>query len=111
MLPPGDLRMALAALCGDDDWGTTWSRVVQTPVRRGRGAGRPLGWEPADRRAVDLLGDPVAGLDWVGRLLRVRGRVLPMAAVPLDIVAVVEGVDPARPEDVRQSSGARSRAR
>ena len=21
VLPPGDLRMALAALCGDDDWG------------------------------------------------------------------------------------------
>ena len=29
VLPPGDLRMALAALCGDDEWGTTWSRVVQ----------------------------------------------------------------------------------
>ncbi len=29
VLPPGDLRMALAALCGDDDWGTTWSQVVQ----------------------------------------------------------------------------------
>ena len=45
----------------------------------------------------DLLGDPVAALDWVGRLLRVTGRVLPMAAVPLDIVASVEGLDPARP--------------
>ena len=29
VLPPGDLRMALAALCGDDEWGTTWSQVVQ----------------------------------------------------------------------------------
>src|SRR5256885_10592348 len=29
VLPPGDLRMALAALCGDDDWGSTWSKVVQ----------------------------------------------------------------------------------
>src|SRR6476619_3845340 len=29
VLPPGDLRKALAALCGDDDWGRTWSRVVQ----------------------------------------------------------------------------------
>ena len=28
-LPPGDLRMALAALCGDDEWGTTWASVVQ----------------------------------------------------------------------------------
>ena len=29
MLPPGDLRMALAALCGDDDWGQTWAEVLQ----------------------------------------------------------------------------------
>ena len=29
LIPPGDLRMALAALCGDDTWGRTWSRVLQ----------------------------------------------------------------------------------
>ncbi len=29
VLPPGDLRMALAALCGDDEWGDTWARVLQ----------------------------------------------------------------------------------
>jgi len=29
VVPPGDLRMALAALCGDDDWGSTWARVLQ----------------------------------------------------------------------------------
>ncbi|KOG91909.1 hypothetical protein ADK38_00590, partial [Streptomyces varsoviensis] len=29
VLPPGDLRKALAALCGDDDWGQTWARVIQ----------------------------------------------------------------------------------
>jgi len=29
VLPPGDLRMALAALCGDDDWGDTWAKVLQ----------------------------------------------------------------------------------
>ena len=29
VLPPGDLRMALAALCRDDEWGNTWSEVVQ----------------------------------------------------------------------------------
>ena len=28
VLPPGDLRMALAALCGDDPWGETWARAV-----------------------------------------------------------------------------------
>ena len=29
VLPPGDLRKALAALCGDDEWGQTWSEVIQ----------------------------------------------------------------------------------
>src|SRR3712207_7209929 len=28
-VPPGDLRMALAALAGDDDWGRTWARLLQ----------------------------------------------------------------------------------
>ncbi len=29
IVPPGDMRMALAALCGDDSWGRTWSQVLQ----------------------------------------------------------------------------------
>jgi uncharacterized cofD-like protein len=29
LLPPGDLRMALAALAGDDDDGRLWSEVLQ----------------------------------------------------------------------------------
>jgi uncharacterized cofD-like protein len=53
----------------------------------------------------DLLGDPVAGLDWVGRLLGTGGRVLPMAAVPLDIVADVVGADPTRPGEVSTVRG------
>ena len=98
VLPPGDLRMALAALCGDDDWGTTWSRVVQ---HRFGGAGDLSGHSMGNLLIAalwDLLGDPVAGLDWVARLLRVTGRVLPMAAVPLDIVASVSGLDTAFPD-------------
>jgi uncharacterized cofD-like protein len=98
VLPPGDLRMALAALCGDDDWGTTWSRVVQ---HRFRGDG-DLGGHSMGNLLIaalwDLLGDPVAGLDWIGRLLRVTGRVLPMAAVPMDIIASVSGLDPGDPD-------------
>jgi uncharacterized cofD-like protein len=104
-LPPGDLRMALAALCGDDEWGTTWARVVQ---HRFGGDGELAGHSLGNLLIAglwDLLGDPVVGLDWVGRLLRVTGRVLPMAAVPLDIVAAVEGVDPASPRTVSQVRG------
>ena len=29
VLPPGDLRMALAALCDDSEWGRTWSALLQ----------------------------------------------------------------------------------
>jgi uncharacterized cofD-like protein len=92
--------MALAALCGDDEWGTTWARVVQ---HRFGGDGDLAGHSLGNLLIAglwDLIGDPVAALDWVGRLLRVSGRVLPMAAVPLDIVASVEGLDPADPAAV-----------
>ena len=100
VLPPGDLRMALAALCGDDSWGETWARVVQHRFGGdGELAGHCLG-NLLIASLWDLLGDPVAGLDWVGRLLQVTGRVLPMAAVPLDIVASVEGLDPSLPHAV-----------
>jgi uncharacterized cofD-like protein len=90
VLPPGDLRMALAALCGDDEWGKTWSEVVQ---HRFRSEGELHGHAVGNLLIValwELLDDPVAGLDWVGRLLGAHGRVLPMASVPLDIQAEVE---------------------
>jgi uncharacterized cofD-like protein len=100
VLPPGDLRMALAALCGDDPWGTTWSRVVQHRFA-GRGG---LGGHAVGNVLIvalwELLGDTVQGLDWVGRLLGAHGRVLPMASVPLDLVAEVEGADPAQPGEI-----------
>jgi uncharacterized cofD-like protein len=105
VLPPGDLRMALAALCGDDSWGETWSRVVQ---HRFGGSGELAGHALGNLLLAgmwDLFGDPVAGLDLVGRLLRVTGRVLPMAAVPLEIVACVSGLDPLAPEVVREVRG------
>ncbi|MGI5487371.1 gluconeogenesis factor YvcK family protein [Microtetraspora malaysiensis] len=90
VIPPGDLRMALAALCGDGEWGETWSRVVQ---HRFRSEGELHGHAVGNLLIValwELLDDPVQGLDWVGRLLGAHGRVLPMASVPLDIQAEVE---------------------
>ena len=38
VLPPGDLRMALSALCDDSEWGHTWRDVLQ---HRFSGAGSP----------------------------------------------------------------------
>jgi uncharacterized cofD-like protein len=98
VLPPGDLRMALAALCGDDEWGETWARVLQ---HRFAGTGEMNGHVTGNLLIVslwELLGDHVTALDWVGRLLGARGRVLPMALTPLDISAQVSGLDPADPE-------------
>ena len=97
VLPPGDLRMALAALCGDDEWGRTWADVVQHRfAAHGDMRGHVIGnllivglWE--------LMGDHVRALDWVGRLLGARGRVLPMALTPMDITAEVRGPDARRP--------------
>ncbi|HEX8510838.1 MAG TPA: uridine diphosphate-N-acetylglucosamine-binding protein YvcK [Propionibacteriaceae bacterium] len=99
-LPPGDLRMALAALCGDDHTGRVWADVLQY---RFASAG-PLGDHAIGNLLIaglwERLGDPVAGLDMVARLLKAEGRVLPMASVPLDIEAQVIGLDPARPDEL-----------
>src|SRR5947207_12479095 len=97
VLPPGDLRMALAALCGDDSWGTTWSRVVQHRFTGDADLGGDAVGNVLIVARWELLGDTVQGLDWVGRLLGAHGRVLPMASVPLDLAAEVEGADSARP--------------
>ena len=89
VLPPGDLRMALSALCQDSRWGHLWRDVLQ---HRFTGDGALGGHAVGNLLIValwQLLDDPVDGLDVVGELLGVRGRVLPMADVPLTIEADV----------------------
>lgn len=97
VLPPGDLRQALAALCGDDEWGRTWAEVLQ---HRFASSGALHGHAVGNILIValwELLGGAVDGLDWVGRLLGAQGRVLPMSAAPLNIAAQVRGMDPDDP--------------
>jgi len=90
IMPPGDLRMALAALCGDDAWGRDWADIMQY---------RFTSSGPLDGHALGNLllaalwdrdEDVVVGLDRVGALLKVVGRVLPMTAEPLTIEATFE---------------------
>ena len=105
VLPPGDLRMALSALCDDSDWGHTWRDVLQ---HRFAGTGDLKGHALGNLMIVsiwELLGDTVQGLDLVGRLLGARGRVLPMAAEPLEIVAEIRGHDPERPDETVEVRG------
>lgn len=102
ILPPGDLRMALAALCAEDDWGRGWSEVLQ---HRFGGHG-PLAGHAVGNVLLAALWDShstVDGLDQVARLLGARGRVLPMAAVPLEIEADVD--DAAAPSGRRVVRG------
>lgn len=93
IVPPGDLRMALSALCEDTEWGRTWRDVLQMRfdtdgALHGHAVGNLL-----IAALWDHTGDVVEGLAWVGRLLRSRGTVLPLAAEPLEISAQVEGPD------------------
>jgi len=85
IFPPGDLRMALAALCADDEWGRTWADIMQ---HRFESLGPLNGHVMGNLLLASLWSDdedPVIGLDRVGALLKTVGRVLPMATVPLDI--------------------------
>ena len=84
-LPPGDLRMALAALCSDDEWGRGWAEVMQY---RFKGEGELKGHALGNLLMIalwDIDGDPVQGVREVGNLLRIIGQVLPMSLDPLDI--------------------------
>jgi uncharacterized cofD-like protein len=104
ILPPGDLRMALAALASDEGDGSLLGRTFQHRFS-GQGAltGHPVG-NIVLVGLAQVLGDPVAALDAAGRMLGIRGRVLPMACRPLDIIADVTGLDE-DPAAVRQIRG------
>jgi len=99
VIPPGDLRMALTALCADDDDGRMWASALQ---HRFAGDG-PLGGHAVGNLLISALwqqsGDIVAGLDAVSKLLGAQGRVLPLSLQPLDVVATVDFGD--RIEQVR----------
>jgi uncharacterized cofD-like protein len=92
-LPPGDLRMALASLASADPTARTWADLAQYRFPGDGGLGGHALGNLMIAALVDVLGDPVAALDCVGRLLEVTGRVLPLAPVPLQIVAEVVGLD------------------
>lgn len=85
VLPPGDLRMALAALCSDDEWGRGWAEILQYRFT----SEGPLNGHALGNLLLTALWDrdsnQVQGIQRVGELLRIQGRVLPMALDPLDI--------------------------
>jgi uncharacterized cofD-like protein len=104
-LPPGDLRMALAALAGDDEQSKLWAQVCQHRFGGdGTLAGHPVG-NLLLTGLDQVTHDPVVGLDMVGRLLGAVGRVLPLSVQPIDIVADVIGLDPDDSAAIREVRG------
>jgi uncharacterized cofD-like protein len=105
VLPPGDLRMALAALAGDDVDSEIGARLLQ---HRFAGTGPLSGHAVGNLLLVGLtevLGDPVSALDALGRVLGACGRVLPVSPQPMDIAADVSGLDPDDPGAVVEVRG------
>lgn len=92
ILPPGDLRMALAALCAEDHSARQWAEVLQYRF----GGNGELGGHAVGNVLMAALWernpDPVAGLDELAHLLGAVGRVLPCSVEPLEIVADIDHV-------------------
>ena len=98
VLPPGDLRMALSALAGENDRAREMAALLQ---HRLGGSGELAGHSVGNLMLLGLIemhgGDTVRALDALARQLDTAGRVLPMADVPLDLVAGVVGFAPRAP--------------
>ncbi|MFN2557691.1 MAG: uridine diphosphate-N-acetylglucosamine-binding protein YvcK [Nitriliruptorales bacterium] len=100
VLPPGDLRMALAALSPRGDL----VRLLQYRFKSGELQGHSIG-NLMIVAAADLDdGDAVAGLDFIASLLEIRGQVLPCTPVPVQLCGQAE-----RREITGQVAIARSR--
>lgn len=90
VLPPGDLRQALAALAGVDNLSVGNAALFQY-----RFPGEdPLGGHPVGNLVLcglmELTGDPVLALSHAEAMVNAVGQVLPMACEPLGIEADIE---------------------
>lgn len=93
IIPPGDLRMALAALIPEGEKGELWERLLQ---HRFRGHGALAGHSAGNlilAALMEIMDEPVSVLDTLGEVIGTKGRVLPMVPQPLDIEAEVAGID------------------
>lgn len=97
--PPGDLRMAIAALMPEDPSADLWRRVLQHRFMGSADIGGHAVGNLVLAALWEETGDVVAGLDVLAQAMRVRGRVLPHAREPVELVAHVDG--PVEGEEIR----------
>ena len=90
VLPPGDLRQALAALAGPDQLSVGNAALFQYRFP----GDDALGGHPVGNLVLcglmELVRDPVLALDHAAAMVGAVGRVLPMACEPLGIEADLE---------------------
>lgn len=105
LLPPGDLRMALAALAGDDAQSATLAELFQHRLGgTGTLAGHPVG-NLVLTGLLETVTGPVDAIDIAARSLNAVGRVLPMSEIALDLIATIESLDRDDPIRVRRIRG------
>ncbi|TAM92499.1 MAG: uridine diphosphate-N-acetylglucosamine-binding protein YvcK [Jatrophihabitans sp.] len=105
VLPPGDLRMALVALAGQDPAHRHWADALQHRIGGdGALAGHPLG-NLLLTALLEQEADAPTAIATVADLLGAVGRVLPMSPVPLDLVARADRFDPEDPDRSREIRG------
>jgi uncharacterized cofD-like protein len=106
VLPPGDLRMALAALAGESAQHQAWAQLLQ---HRLGGSGVLAGHPVGNLLLTGLLDtpepDPVASIARLAELVGAVGRVLPMSPVPLDLIGEADHFDPEEPVRTRRIRG------
>jgi uncharacterized cofD-like protein len=105
VLPPGDLRMALVALAGNEPVHRFWAELLQHRLGGdGALAGHPVG-NLLLTGMLDRGDDPRSALQILGALVGAVGTVLPMSPAPLDLVADADRFDPAEPGRMRRIRG------
>lgn len=93
VVPPGDLRMAMAALTPDTDEGRLLRDALQHRFGgNGAMAGHAVG-NLIIAGLTEMTGSIQGALDSVGHWVDASGRVLPVALEPLEIEAEVSGLD------------------
>jgi uncharacterized cofD-like protein len=105
VLPPGDLRMALAALASTAPEPAAWANLIQHRIG-GHGvlAGHPVG-NLILTALLEREPDPEQAIESLARLVGAVGRVLPMSPIPLDLLAEADRFDPDDPTRTRQIRG------
>jgi uncharacterized cofD-like protein len=114
VLPPGDLRKALAALASADPADQITAELLQHRFDETPAGDTAPGDDPLVGHTVgnlllcglmEIYGDPVAAVAHAARLVRAEGVVLPMARTPLDIEADIVGADAGDPSARRVVRG------